>query len=146
MKKLFIIISSAIALSACNSGSSGTPSGINLYGLQNYQFKAVQSGNCQLQGDSNLNCDSAGTFGGLYEVTFDGGTSAYVEIPPNGNTYGVNISETGTGCSQSAAESGTTYTCQFKMATNGTAQAGNTINIQVNGNLGRANIVQVNLQ
>lgn len=148
---LIISLIGAAGLISCNSGSSNTPSGGNTqYNLQNYKLTVgAQSNNCTLQGNSILNCDSAGTFGGVYSVSFNtpnGKPGAYVVMPPGGNTYGLNIAATGSGCNQTAASGGATYTCNFTIVVNGTAQAGNTVPIKITGILGNANIITINIQ
>lgn len=154
MKKLnlLVIALGTASLMACNSGSSTTPSsGTNTqYDLQNYKLTVgAQTNNCTLEGNSTLNCDSQGTFGGVYSVSFNspnGKPGAYVIMPPSGDTYGLNISSTGSGCNQTAPQGGETYTCNFKIGVNGTAQAGNTVLLQINGSLGTAEIVKINIQ
>lgn len=140
-----------IALVGCNSGSSNTPStgGLTQYNLQNYKLTAVQTNNCTLSGNSTLNCDSHRPItGGIYSITFNtpvGVPGAYVMMPPEGDTYGLNIAATGGGCEQKAPESGITYTCNFTIGSNGTSQAGKTVYLQVNGALGKAKIVTINI-
>jgi hypothetical protein len=153
MKKLnlLVIALSAASLMGCNSGSSSTPSGGNTqYNLQNYKLTVgAQTNNCTLEGNSTLNCDSQGTFGGVYSVSFNtpnGKPGAYVVMPPTDDTYGLNISSTGSGCNQTAPQGGETYTCNFKIGVNGTAQAGHTVHLKVNGSLGTAEIVKINIQ
>ncbi len=153
MKRVNLLISCLIStfLISCNSGSSNTPSdGSTQYNLQNYTLTVgAQSNNCTLQGNSTLNCDSSGTFGGVYSIKFNtptGSPGAYVVMPPTGNTYGLNIAPNSGGCSQTAPQGGETYTCNFTIGVNGTAQAGNTVYLQVNGSLGTANIVTINIQ
>ena len=152
MKKLsgLIISSAAIGLVACGGGGSNTPASNTQYNLQNYALNVgVQTNNCTLGANSTLNCDSKGTFGGVYSVTFNtpaGVPGAYVIMPPQGDSYGLNISATGSGCNQTAPQSGATYTCNFKIGVNGTAQAGNTLHLQITGALGTANIVTINIQ
>ena len=153
MKKLSLLISAltTTAIISCNSGSSNTPSsGSTQYDLQNYSLTVgAQSNNCTLQGDSTLNCDSQGTFGGTYTLKFNtpsGKPGAYVVMPPEGDTYGLNIAPSGSGCDQTAPQGGETYTCNFTIGVNGTAQAGNTVYLQINGSLGTAKIVTINIQ
>lgn len=154
MTKLNLFLGAAItsiALIGCNSGSSNTPSSGNTpYNLQNYLLTVgAQTNNCTLEGDSLLNCDSNGTFGGTYTITFNtpnGSPGAYVVMPPTGDTYGLNIAPTGNGCTQTASSNGETYTCNFTIGTNGTAQAGNTVYLNVDGSLGTAKIVTINLE
>jgi|LauGreDrversion4_2_1035121.scaffolds.fasta_scaffold156872_3 hypothetical protein len=150
---LVISLVGSIALVSCNSGgTSNTPaSGSNTqYNLQNYTLTVgAQTNNCTLQGNSTLNCDSKGTFGGTYSVSFNtlnGQPGAYVVMPPQGNTYGLNIAATDSGCNQSATTNGETYTCNFTIGTNGTAQSGNTVQIEITGTLGNANIIAINIQ
>ena len=153
MKKLNLLMSSlaVTTLISCNSGSSNTPSGGNTqYNLQNYSLTVgAETNNCTLAGNSTLNCDSKGTFGGFYTISFNtpnGKPGAYVVMPPTGDTYGLNIAPTGSGCNQTASQGGETYTCNFTIGVNGTAQAGGTVNLQVDGTLGTANIVTINIQ
>lgn len=143
----------SIALIGCNSGSSNTPSSGNKtqYNLQNYSLTVgAQTNNCTLEGNSTLNCDSKGTFGGTYTITFNtpnGLPGAYVVMPPSGDTYGLNVAPTGSGCSQIASsESGETYTCNFTIGAHDSAQAGNTVHLNVDGSLGTAEIVTINIQ
>ena len=155
MKKITLLMVGslvAISLIGCNNGGSGTPSSGNntQYNLQNYQLTVgAQTNNCTLAANSTLNCDSTGTFGGTYSVSFNtptGTPGAYVIMPPTGNTYGLNIAPTGSGCSATAPAGGQTYTCNFTIGVNGTAQAGNTVFIAITGTLGNANIITINLQ
>ena len=149
--KLSLIIVGVVAfgLSGCNSGSSSTPSsGSNTqYDLQNYDLSATQSNNCTLEANSTLSCNSNGTFGGIYRVTFNtplGVPGAYL-LMPSAPQYGVTISGASGGCPQTAPDSGATYVCNFTMAANGTAESGNVIYLAVTGALGDANIVTIKL-
>lgn len=149
MKNLIIFTLIEVAVIGCGSGSSNKPSDNTQYNLQNYSIKAIQTNNCTLTGNSVLNCDSKGTFGGVYRISFntpDGKPGAYVVMPPSGDTFGLNIAATSGGCNQTAPQGGQTYTCTFTIGVNGTAQAGNTVHLQVSGTLGNANIVTINLQ
>ncbi|MBX9599309.1 MAG: hypothetical protein K2X04_12140 [Burkholderiales bacterium] len=148
---LIIGILGATALISCNVGTSNTPSGGNTqYNLQNYKLTVgAQTNNCTLQDNSTLNCDSKGTFGGVYSVSFNtpnGKPGAYVVMPPSGDTYGLNIAATGSGCNQTVTTSGETYTCNFTIGVNGTAQAATTVPIEITGTLGNANIITINIQ
>lgn len=138
-----------LGLSGCNSGSSSTPSSGNYtqYNLQNYELSVTQSSNCTLEANSTLSCNSNGTFGGVYRVTFNtplGVPGAYL-LMPSAPQYGVTISGASGGCPQTAPESGVTYVCNFTMAANGTAAAGNIIYLPVTGVLGNANVVTIKL-
>jgi hypothetical protein len=154
MKTLNLLIwpLAAISLISCGSGSSSNSpaEGVVQYDLQNYSLTVrAQTNNCTLAGDSTLNCDSKGIFGGEYTISFstpEGKPGAYVVMPPEGNTYGLNITSTGSGCDQTASKGGETYTCMFRIGANGTAQAGNTMYLKINGTLGSANIVRINIQ
>ena len=148
---LIIGILGATALISCNSGTSNTPSSGNTqYNLQNYKLTVgAQTNNCTLQGNSTLNCDSKGTFGGVYSVSFNtpnGKPGAYVVMPPSGDTHGLNIAATGSGCNQTTTTSGETYICDFTIGVNGIAQAGTTVPIEITGALGNANIITINMQ
>ncbi len=162
MKKQLIglLAGLALVLSACNSGTT-SPDGtanqsyhqISLpesskYSLANYKLEATQTGNCSLTDDKTIDCDSKGTFGGLYKISFDipdNADGAYVIMPPEGKTYGLNIAATGEGCEQSPAAPGTHYACNFTIAANGTAQKGHSIHLQLNGNPGKEKFVKINL-
>lgn len=149
MRNLIIFILVTATLIGCGNGSSNTPAENTQYNLQNYSLKAVQTNNCTLTGNSVLNCDSKGTFGGIYSISFNtlsGKPGAYVVMPPSGDTFGLNIAATGGGCNQTAPLGGQTYTCNFTIGVNGTAQAGKTVHLQVSGSLGNANIATINLQ
>jgi|GEM_PF-5864918 len=149
MKKIVLALATVAFLNGCNSGSSNSPTQLTQYNLQNYSLTGTQTGNCSIGNNSTINCDSQGTFAGTYKVTFNtpaGLPSAYVVMPPSGDTYGLNISETSGGCTQSAPQGSETYTCNFKIAANGTVQSGHSVNLQINGSLGTANIITINLQ
>ena len=151
MKRLIYGLVS-IFLVACSGGNtSNTPASgdTTKYNLQNYSLTVgAQTNNCTLSGDSTLNCDSHGTFGGVYSVSFNtlaNSPGAYVVMPPSGNTYGLNIAATGAGCDQVAPAGGVTYTCHFTIGASETAQAGNTLYLQINGGLGLATVVTINI-
>ena len=163
MKKLKIgvLAGVTIVLAACNSGTT-SPGGtanqnkqtISLldptkYSLANYKLEGVHTGNCSIANDKTINCDSKGTFGGLYKISFDipdNASGAYIVMPPEGDTHGLNIAATGAGCEQSAASPGSHYACNFTIAANGTAQKGQSVTLQLNGEQGKENIVKINLK
>lgn len=156
MKKLNLIIV-AIAgtlVLGCNTGNSDKPSGggRTKYNLQNYLFTVeAQTNNCQLDkgSDSTLNCDSKGTFGGVYSISFNtpqGKPGAYVQVPPEGDTYGLQIASVGDECKQNAPQGGEAYKCRFTIGANNTAKAGNTVYLNVNGSLGTVKVVTINIR
>ncbi len=151
MKKFILSTLITMIVSGCSSGSSNKPSGYTQYNLQNYLLTATQTNNCKLDTSkkSTLNCDSTGTWGGIYQVTFNtptGVPGAYVVMPPQKDTYGLNIAATASGCDQKAPESGQKYTCTFTIGVNGTAQANHAVYLQINGKLGLADIITINIQ
>lgn len=166
MKKLtggLKIINSLIVvfLVVCNSVSASDGSSIPyvdinikpthyLYNLQNFKLASDSSptNNCIILGENSISCNSNKQFDDAFTISFntpDRIPGAYVEIPPRGYLGNLTFEPADGGCSQIAPKNGDTYTCHFKIKSQGYVSGG-IIYLEVAGQLGYEKIVKVKIK
>ncbi|MFN8770957.1 MAG: hypothetical protein ACK5Z5_04370 [Neisseriaceae bacterium] len=152
LTKLFFAFVIATSIISCGKGRSDTPLNDDSiqYNLRRYSLMVgAQTNNCKLVRNSTLNCNSKGKFGGVYSIKFmtpKGSPGAYVVIPPSGDTYGLNIMPADKSCERAISKNGEIYNCNFIIDKKGIVKPGNTVYLELNGSLGTAKIVAINIK